>query len=96
MRKLRRNMIVMEEGGVFYGRIIRSLPNNEYLWLCSGLHFRITSGETLHPVSYKGYFNAKGRFVHMTTLRNLKRMAQRYHGKNAFNTPLDYQFIKRT
>lgn len=94
---IRRNSIVLPKDGsrVFYGRVIRSLPNNEFLWLDSGLYFHVSHRDDLVLSDYRGYRDHKGHFIRMISLRNLKRMARKYHGAAAFNTPLDYEYIKR-
>lgn len=97
MKKIRRNSVVFpkDKGRAFYGRVIRSLPNDEFLWLDSGLYFHISHRDDLELSDYKGYTDYRGHFIPMTSLRNLKRMARKYHHEAAFNTPLDYEFIKR-
>lgn len=95
-KRIRRNTVVREINGCFYGRVIRMLPDGNVFWLCCGYHFRINRPEELEVTGYKGRpdFNTK-RFVHMTTLRQLKKRSARYHGDFAHNTPLDYEFIRR-
>lgn len=100
---IRHNTVVMlKDHGCFFGRVIKSLPDDKFLWLCGGLHFRISKASDLvvHD-DYNGFKKEKWnnrryyvRQVYMTTLRNLKREAKRYHGENAFNTPLDYTYIQ--
>lgn len=99
-KQIRHNSIVsvVDDGDntySFYGRVIKTLADNYFLWLCSGLHFHITKGDKLKLESYKGYYNTKGRLIPMTSLRRLKIQASRYHGHFAYNTPLDYKQIKR-
>lgn len=38
-------------------------------------------------------FSRPPRFVRMTTLRKLKQRASRYHGRNIWKTPLNYEFM---
>lgn len=40
-------------------------------------------------------FERKPRFDRMTSLKTLKRRATRYHGRNVWKTPEDYEFIRR-
>lgn len=81
---------------MFYGRVIRVLPNGDIFWLCCGLHFHITPVTDLHHLSYRGRYKAKGHWIPMTSLRQLKLQAKRYHYEYAHNTPLDYHYIRRT
>lgn len=39
------------------------------------------------------YKRPADRFERMPTLRKLKQMASRYHGKNVWKTPLDYKSL---
>lgn len=39
-------------------------------------------------------FTRPVRFIRMTTLRKLKQRATRYHGKNVWKTPIEYEYIK--
>ena len=41
-------------------------------------------------------FERPPRFEFMTSLHKLKKSAARYHGKNVWKTPIDYEFIRRT
>lgn len=99
-RHIRRNTVVIKKGGGMYGRVIRVLPDGNIFWLCCGLHFRINKPEDLET-GYKGAMMYRGcnrdnlSFVHMTTLRRLKKRAQQFHYESAHNTPLDYKFIQR-
>lgn len=100
-KAIRRNTIVRKKGDTFFARVVRLLPDDKALILCSGLHFCITSVSNLDVSGYRGYSRVKydengkrSHFVHMTSLRNLKRMAQKYHFENAFKTPLDYEYIR--
>lgn len=97
--KIRHNSVVQlkdEDGALysFYGRVIKSLPDNKFLWLCCGLHFRVSDISQIELSDYKGYKNHKGRFIPMTSLRKLKIAAKRFHYEFAHNTPLDYEYIK--
>ena len=95
--KIRHNTVVREKDQWFYGRVIRTLPDGYVLWLCCGLHFHINHVDELEADGYKGFMsNSEGRFIHMTTLRKLKQRATRYHGRNVWNTPLDYEFIRKS
>lgn len=94
---IRRNTVVRHKEGTFYGRVIRILPNGKAFWLCCGYHFHITPVDDLEVTGYKGITSFyTGRFDHMTSLRNLKKRASRFHYEYAHNTPLDYHFIRRT
>lgn len=99
-KKIRRNTVVIHKKGTFYGRVIRVLPDGKIFWLCTGLHFHITDPANLEIPDYKGYpyerWDCKPtkRFVHMTTLKMLKKRACRYHREEAHNTPLDYEYIR--
>lgn len=89
---IKRNSIVLI--GSFYGRVIKKLPENRFLVLCCGLHFHSVGSD--YPESdYKGYIDTRGKFVKMTSIRTLKKLAARYHGSNAHNTPNDYEFINQ-
>ncbi len=93
--KVRRNTVVRHKEGTFYGRVIRMLPNGKAFWLCCGLHFRIDPVEDLLLENYKGNHSFyTNRWIPMTSLRRLKKRAIQFHGANAHNTPLDYEFIK--
>ncbi|ARV76726.1 hypothetical protein PHABIO_95 [Pseudomonas phage Phabio] len=99
-KALRRNTVVIHKDGTFYGRVIRVLPDGNIFWLNSGKHFIISKPEDLQT-GYKGCKMYRGvreqvlAFIHMTTLRHLKKKAQRFHYEYAHNTPLDYHFIQR-
>lgn len=97
---IRRNTVVIHKTGGFYGRVIRVLPDGKIFWLCVGLHFHINAPENLIVNGYRGTYVEEtpwrpGYFDPMTTLRNLKRLARRYHHEYAHNTPLDYEYIER-
>lgn len=92
---IRRNTIVRHKDKHFYGRVIRKLPDNKIFWLCCGYHFHITDASDLVVDGYRGTKDFRtGRFVPMTSLRNLKRRCSRYHRGYSFNTPLDYEYIQ--
>jgi len=70
------------------------LPDGRVFWLCCGYHFHITPVDQLIADGYKGTASFYGtRFIYMTTLRRLKKRAQRFHYDFAHNTPLDYELI---
>lgn len=120
---MKRNDVVCLKGGAstLYGRIVRRVGDDSFLWICCGLHIHIDRQEDLEVVDYKGrpefstdgvieYFH-RGRdgwpdfsrkkfsrptfFIPMPTLRELKQSASRYHGRNVWKTPEDYDFIQR-
>jgi len=39
-------------------------------------------------------FERKPHFFHMTSLRKLKQRASQHHGRDAWKTPEDYEFIR--
>ena len=96
-KPIRRNSVVAYKTGghMFYGRVIRVLPNGDIFWLCCGLHFHITKPEDLDNLAYRGRYRPKGHWLPMTSLRSLKLQAKRYHYEYAHNTPLNYAFIRR-
>lgn len=99
--KIKRNTVIREKDRWFYGRVIKTLPDGTVLWICCGLHFHVSRTEDLIADGYKGRWDSgylcdqKPKFAHMTTLRKLKQRATRYHGRNVWNTPLDYRYIER-
>lgn len=80
----------------FYGRVIKRLPENRWLVLTCGLHFYSVPDD--YKVSnYKGYnrgYGEKNRFVPMTSIRRLKKLARQFHYEYAHNTPSDYVNIR--
>lgn len=41
-------------------------------------------------------FQRPARFIPMPSLRRMKQLASRFHGKDAWKTSLDYEFIRHT
>jgi hypothetical protein len=41
-------------------------------------------------------FQRPARFIPMTSLRRLKQMAARFHGRDAWNTSTDYEYLRFT
>lgn len=41
-------------------------------------------------------FQRPARFIPMTSLRRLKQRASRFHGKDAWNTSMDYKYLRIT
>lgn len=95
-KAIRRNSLVKcMWNPAFCGRVIRTLPDGSVLWLTMSMRFMIHWPEALYTGDYPRWIRW-GKLQPAMTLRNLKRKAVRFHGKNAYNTPLDYHFIQRT
>ena len=96
---MRRNDIVRLPEGWFYGRVIRIIKDkvngDKAFWVDCGLNFNLTPVSKLEMDGYKGRIDSDSeRFVPMTSLRKLKQRASKYHGKDAWNTPLDYEYMR--
>lgn len=79
---MRRNDVVYrkaDEFYSFYGRIVRVRPDGKIEWICCGGHCWLHDPDQIVKVDYKG--RQEGRhFSNMTTIRKLKKNAQRYQG----------------
>lgn len=91
-KAIRRNSLVKSIWNpAFCGRVIRTLPDGSVLWLTISMRFMINWPEALTTENYP-YWGSPGSLRELS-LRNFKRKAVRFHGKNAYNTPLDYHEI---
>jgi hypothetical protein len=48
-----------------------------------------------YPTSWVPRWSRPPHFQYMPTLRKLKQMASRYHKRNVWKTPLDYEFLTK-
>lgn len=91
---MRHNSVVRLKDNWFYGRVVRMLPDDKVLWICCGKYIHISDKKNLIEDGYKGMSPySSGRWIPMTSLRKLKQIATKYHGRNVWKTPLDYEFI---
>lgn len=88
---MKRNDVVVEKSNydfVYYSRIIKSLPNNEYVIIDSSGDKIITHESNLELSDYKGYWTFKitkrGRIDFFVPMSSIKRLKQKYNRMEKF------------
>lgn len=76
---MKRNDVVMAVDGYFYGRVWRVLPDGQIVVICSGSHVTFGPPENWEVQDYKGRRSLTGKWIPMTSLRELKKQAAVYN-----------------
>lgn len=76
---MKRNDVVIEVGGFFYGRVWRVLPDGQVVVICTGSHVKFGPKSNWEVSSYKGRNDMNGKWVPMTSLKSLKKQASIYN-----------------
>lgn len=92
-KAIRRNTLVRNcFNPAFCGRVIRTLEDGSLLWITITGRFMIHWPEALLTDNYPVWIR-RGKISPELGLRQLKRLAAKFHGCKAYNTPLDYENI---